>query len=359
MEKFLHNGSVENNPYADKGINFNVGDYTPDQVQSFIDFLLPEFLSKITRDAVQSDTLLKGIVEIAIDCLSYVYNFLTHVIIATPSVVFNSAWFADSYLKFAGISVVVFTLMALWNAGRKTFNLSHTKLPDVIRRYFLVITGIGFMSFFLQQFFKVIKFISEIILSIGYSEINAKDFTTFASIGTGDTVALILFVAVLIGLTVKITLENGRRWFSLAFIGITSSFSMSAWVLDSTRSVFNDVKSKFIKLSITQIYHVAMISVMGIFLVGTANVETFMDLIIKLSMILGGFSLMSSPPAIFDRLIDRNTETVLNMYDKAKKAVSFKLNPAYTLGQQANKTFGISGKGKSAFNIFKNDFKIK
>ena len=340
IEKFFHNGDITNNPFRDKGFNFNIGDYTPEQIQFFFDLIKGR-----TTDYVLKKDVLIDVVDLAIRCLSYVYSFITKTIIATPSVVFNSTWFADSYLKFATISVVVFTLMALWNAGRKTFNLSATSLSDVIKRYFLAITGIGFATFFFQQFFKVVKLISELIVSIGYSEIFSKDFTSFSSLTTGDTVALVLFIGVIIGLTVKILLENFRRWFGLASIGLMSSFSLSAWVFDATKNIFSDVKEKFIKLSITQIYHASIISMIGIFLVGTSGVEDFTGLLIKLGMITGGFTFLARPPKFLDRLIDKNTDTVLTMVDQVKDILSYKLNPAFVHGTDIlKKSFGFHDK---------------
>lgn len=345
IEKFLHNGNIENNPYADKGINFEAGGLSAEELQRVLDFFLPKVFNKTANYAMQSDGVLQDTIKVAIDCLSYIYNLITHVIIATPSVIFNSTWFSESYLKFAGLSVVVFTIMALWNAGRKTFNLKSTALRDVVKRYFLAVTGIGFATFFFQQFFKVIKFISEIIVSIGYNEIYSKDFSSFSALGTGDTVALVLFILVLIGLTVKIVLENGRRWFGLASIGLMSSFSLSAWVFDSTRVVFNDVKEKFIKLSLTQVYHASVISLMGVFLVSTAGVNNFTELIIKLSTICGAFTVLAKPPKFFDRLIDKNTDTVLNMVDELTNIINYKMNPAFTHGTNLVKsTFGIHDK---------------
>lgn len=345
IEKFLHNGNIENNPYADKGVNFEAGGLSPDEIQRVLDYFMPKIFSKTANIALDREGALHSIVQFAIDCLSYVYNIIIHAIIATPNLIFNSSWFSESYLKFAGLSVLVFTLMALWNAGRKTFNLSSTKLRDVVKRYFLAVTGIGFATFFFQQFFKGIKFLSELIVSIGYNEIYSKDFSSFSAVGTGDTVALILFILVLIGLTVKIVLENGRRWFGLTSIGLMSSFSLSAWVFDATKSVFTDVKEKFIKLSLTQVYHAAMISMMGIFLVGTSGVDSVMELIIKLAVICGGFTVLSSPPKFFDRLIDKNTESVLNMTDQLADIINYKLNPAFVHSTNVVKSaFGFHDK---------------
>lgn len=330
ISKFFSDGDIKNNPYSETGFGFDLWGLKPEQLQEIFNGTL----KKGMKETSKFDSFMSDIVEMSIDVLSYIYYLITEVIIATPALVFNTAWFSDSYLKFAGISILAFTFMAIYNAGRKTFNLSHTKLRDVVRRYFLAITGIGFATFFFQQFFKIIRFISEVIVSIGYHQIKAVDFTSLSAATTGDTIALALFVLVTIGLATNIVLQNGRRWFQIVFIALTTSFSLSAWVFDSTRSIFSDVKEKFVKLSITQLYYSTMISIMGLFIVGTAGVESILELIIKLAMIAGGLSIMTKPPQILGKYIDKNTETMLNMYENLKKSIDYKLNPAYAYGKK-------------------------
>ena len=108
---------------------------------------------------------------------------------------------------------------------------------------------------------------------------------------------------------------------------------------------YYELKEKFIKLSITQIYHASIISMIGIFLVGTSGVEDFTGLLIKLGMITGGFTFLARPPKFLDRLIDKNTDTVLTMVDQVKDILSYKLNPAFVHGTDIlKKSFGFHDK---------------
>lgn len=337
VSKFIERGKVENNPYADTGFASDVFGLSPDKLQELFNGLLVNSINKSTM------------VESSIKTLAYIYNLIVHVIITTPAIVFDSHWFSNSYMKFAGVSVLAFTLMALFNAGRKTFNLSHTKFSDVIKRYFLAITGIGFATFFFQQFFKLIKFISEVIVSVGYHQITSSDFTVVSALTMGDGISLLLFNLVLAGLAVTIFLQNMRRWFQLACIGLTTSFTLSAWVFDSTRHIFTETKQKFVKLSLTQIYHAVMISIMGMFIVGTSGVENVTDLIIKLGMVAGGFTVMAKPPEFMGRFIDKNTEDITDMYKTLKRVVSYKINPAYTYSKMGiGKASELNQKRKDA-----------
>lgn len=330
INQFFSDGDVKNNPYAETGFGFDLWGLKPEQLQEIFNGAM----KKGMRETSKFDSFMDDMVHTSIEVLAYIYKLITEIIIATPAFVFNTSWFSDSYLKFAGISIIAFTFMALYNAGRKTFSLSHTKFAEVVKRYFLAITGIGFATFFFQQFFKILKFISEVIVSIGYHQIRAVDFASISAQTTGDTIALALFVLVTIGLATNIILQNGRRWFSIVFIALTTSFSLSAWVFDSTRSVFSDVKEKFVKLSLTQLYYSIMISIMGLFVVGTAGVESVLGLIVKLAMVAGGLSLMAKPPQILSRYIDKSTENTLDMIDNLKKVIDYKINPAYVYGKK-------------------------
>lgn len=275
-------------------------------------------------------TLFNNLSHILIDVLGYVYNLIVHIIIATPSIVFKTTWFAESYMIFAGLSVLLFTLMALWNAGRKTFSLSHTKFKNVIRRYFLAVIGIGFGTFFFQQFFKAIEFIAKLVVSIGYHNITNFSPSSLGIASGLDVVAMALFIVVILGQAVNIFLQNGRRWFQIISIALTMSLTLSAWVFDSTKSIASELKDKFIKLSITQIYQAAMISLMGIFIVGTAGITTFTDFVVKFCMIVGGFSVIGNPPSILTKYIDKNTDDFNNMIKRARQVINLKTNPVYT-----------------------------
>lgn len=340
INNFFERGKVENNPYADTGFGFSFGGLNPEELQSITSYLI----SNLVHKASKYDQYISEIGENSIKLLAWVYEILVTMIIQVPAWVFDNSWFLDSYAKFAGTSVVLFTFLALINAAKKMFQMDHTHLRDIIRRYFLAVTGIGFGVFFFQQFSKVIRVLTKVIVSLGYHEITTKDFSIIAGglTATVDTIALIAFNIVLLGLAVTLLIQNGRRWFKLGALGVLTPYALSMWVLNDKRHFFNEWKQGIMKNSLTQLYYAFFISLVGLFIAGTSGVLTTGGLIIKLSMIAGALTTMAKPPEAVNRLIDRNTDTVFDVMNKAKDLVNIKLNPAYTLGSKgAKKVLGF------------------
>lgn len=179
-------------------------------------------------------------------------------------------------------------------------------------RFPLALIGAGFAPGLFVKCFEWINTVSSRITDLGYSHMASTVMlrNTLHTFNEFDFLALFAFDAALAGMAVPILLQNGRRWFDLLALGVSTPLALSAWIFTEYESYFSKWWSSVKKLSLTQLYQVVFITFIAVIMFSVKGVTTPQELFVKLLIIIGGLWRMTNPPAIVRSHLDRGGNAV-------------------------------------------------
>jgi hypothetical protein len=262
--------------------------------------------------------------RISIEVLAWIYDFLASTVLYTPLFLFKNDWFANTTMTFSMLSVSIVIILTIIESIKQMLGIKHTKYKDILKKFPIAVFGAGISPFAFEKVFELLNNLSNAITKIGYNGVRT-DSSTLASTLTGlDTAALIGFDIVLIGLLVPIVLTCGRRWWDLLCLGALTPLSLSAWIFDKYRYIFDMWKENIKKLGQVQLIYSIFICLMGMFIFATPSISNSgTPYFMKFLVIVGGLWRMANPPAIVTRHADTGKDT-LDMIQGIKDIVTLK-----------------------------------
>lgn len=288
------------------------------------------------------NNLPENIPQYTVDILAKIFELLTSTVLYTPLFIFNNSHIQDATIVFSGISVLIVTILAMVEGGKKMLKKRNTDWKKILKRYSLSLLGVGFAPFVFEQVFNLINIITKLIVKVGSIEIGG--FQLFqkmegkvivpglgiAPVGLLDTVLLLAFDIVAFALLIPIVLQTARRWWDLLCLSALTPLSLTAWIFDDYHHYFHKWWSNLKQLAQSQLVYAIYICLMGVFMYGTANMVSGGGLIFKLLVICGGLWRMANPPSFVTSRIDNGKdieETGLDMkktYKNIRDTVTLK-----------------------------------
>lgn len=276
----------------------------PDPIQEVINWF-GEFVKLIKDLPLQ-------IGNMSADLMAWVYELCADLILKTPLWLFSNDWFNHMTLLFSSVALGAVAVLTVIEAIKRMFSgVKDGKRPmvkapmefkTIIKRWAVVAGLTTVVPFLFQKSFQLLNYISDILISM-----NGKTMATTAlseTFGTLDIIALIAFDAVLIGTVIPVLWQNGRRFFDLLVLGITTPLALGAWVFDSKRHLFDQWWKNVKHLSLVQVYHSLFLLVLGWFIFGIPTPVDFTGTVIKLLVVIGGFARMQNPPRLIAQHLD-------------------------------------------------------
>jgi hypothetical protein len=255
--------------------------------------------------------------EFTVHLFGWVYQFLVNTILCTPLFIFNNAAVFSEVAVFSGVSVFLVTLLSMIEGIKKMIKqrkVGFSRPQDhkkTWKRYFVATAISGSAPFLFATGFKVINQLIKLLSSVGVDKITS--FNLFSNLhipglGILDTLLMLLFDIVVIGLLIPISLQAGRRFWNLMCLTSLTPLSMAAWVFDEHRHYFYLWWRNIKKLAQSQLVVAFFITMMGLFIFGTSTI-TNGNLFPMVLMIFGGLYSMINPPSFVKSRMD-NGETI-------------------------------------------------
>lgn len=249
------------------------------------------------------------IAEMSVNLMSMLYELCATLILKTPLWIFDNEWFSNTTYLFSLISLgIVSVLTIIEGIKRMTAQLKGKRtssvmdLKDIARRWFIVAGATTAIPWLFQKFFQVLNYISDFLISMGGDTMTAV--SGFENLQLFDVLILIAFDAVLISSIVPILWQNGRRFFDIMVLGVTTPLALTAWIFDDYRHLFKQWWNNLKQQSLVQVYYSLFLLVLGWFMFGVPTPTYFTGMLVKLLIVIGGFSRMVNPPRLISGKLD-------------------------------------------------------
>jgi len=246
--------------------------------------------------------------EWSVELMVMVYELCTNLILKTPLWIFDNQWFEETTYQFSLLSIGLVSILTILEAMKRMLSgilgkkYKPMDMKDIMKRWFLVAGVTTAVPFLFQKAFQILNWISEQLISMGVS--NMRDIPSPDALNLFDIITLGIFDFILVGTVVPVLWKNGRRFFDIMVTGITTPFALTAWIFDSYRHLYNQWWNNLKHLSLVQVFYAFFLLVIGLFLFGTGSPDSFIGLIIKLLVVIGGFSRLISPPKMIKKHMD-------------------------------------------------------
>lgn len=251
--------------------------------------------------------------ELSVNLMAWLYSLCGDLILKTPIWIFNNEWFMHTSLMFSSIAIGIVTTLTVVESvkqmltgikndkGGKVFQPMEFK--TIIKRWFLVAGVITAVPYIFQKAFIGLNWVSEQLIKMGADTMNALPFQ--ADISIFDVVVLAAFDLVLIGTIIPVLWQNGRRFFDLLVLAVTTPLALTAWIFDPYKHLHKQWWETLKHLSLVQVYYALFLLVLGLFMFGIPTPLTVSGLITKLLVVIGGFARMTNPPRLIAQHLDR------------------------------------------------------
>src|SRR5690606_21145860 len=140
------------------------------------------------------------------------------------------------------------------------------------------------------------------LISMGGDTIKAV--AAFENLGFFDVLTLLVFDAVLIVTIIPVLWQNGRRFFDIMLLGVTTPLALTAWIFDGYKKYFDQWWTNLKHLSLVQVFYSLFLLVLGWFIFGVPTPTDFTGMVVKLLVVIGGFARMVNPPRIISSKLD-------------------------------------------------------
>lgn len=247
------------------------------------------------------------IAEWSIDLLVQIYDLTSSLILKTPLWIFDNPWFENTTHQFSLLAIgLVSILSAVEGIKRMLSKVSKKhkgmKLKDIVRRWFIVAGSLTIIPYAFQKVFQGLNWVSELLINMNKATIKTVALPEFISMF--DVFVLFLFDAVLITTVIPMLWKNGRRFFDILVLGISTPFALTAWIFDDYKHFFRQWWEQLKHLSLVQVFYAFFLLIIGLFMFGTPTPTDPIGFIIKLLVIIGGFARMINPPRLISKHLD-------------------------------------------------------
>jgi hypothetical protein len=282
------------------------------------------------------DHLPQHIMDLSVFLLAKIYALLM-LVLQTPLFLFNNSYIKDATMLFSGISILMVTLLTIYEGMKRMMRKKHTDLPTIAKRFFVAALGAGVAPFLFEKSFQLINILTASIAKIGEAGLKMNDTSGFIGIhhdpSTFDwfnTLAILGFDIMLLATVIPILLQNGRRFFDLMVLCAIAPVALGCWVFKEQKYLFDKWWFNIKKLGSTPIVYSIFICILGLFIFGTKNSMTGGGFLIKMIIIVGGLARMANPPSFVKSRVDTGDGTDESMvstargFKKAYDTITFK-----------------------------------
>ncbi|MED3562277.1 hypothetical protein [Bacillus xiapuensis] len=262
----------------------------------------------------------------SLDLLSFTYETLVNVVLHVPLFLFNNSFVKNTSITFSIISISVVILLTMYEMIMKMLRKKHTNFKTVLKKFPIAVGITGFAPFLFEQSFKLINKLTKGITEIGGTILDGKTFANLVTVGSVDTLILLLFDFTLLGLLVPIFLQQGRRWWNLFCLSAITPLALTSWIFDRHSHMFDQWWNSIKRISVIQLVYSVFIVLMGVFIYGTRFISPEYFLI-KLIIVIGGLHSLANPPQMV-KSYTRGEGDIFDMYDGYKKTALGVFNTA-------------------------------
>jgi len=263
----------------------------------------------------------------SVHLMAWLYDLCATLILKTPLWIFDNEWFENTTYMFSLLSIgLVSTLTVVEGIKRMLSGIRKSgfkgikapmELKDIMKRWFIVAGVTTAVPFAFQKAFQGLNIASDFLIGMGKRTMD--NVAVPETVSLIDALTLTVFDIILISTIVPILWKNGRRFFDLMLLGVTSPLALTAWIFDPYRHYFSQWWSNLKHLSMVQVYYSLFLLVLGWFIFGVPTPVQFSGLIVKLLITIGGFARMANPPRIIASKLD--TGGGFDDYNATKKKV--------------------------------------
>jgi hypothetical protein len=276
------------------------------------------------------------IANFSVYLLVKLYDLLM-LVLQTPLFIFNNTYIKDAALLFSGISILMVTLLTMYEGMKMMMQKRHTDLKTITKRFFVAMAGAGIAPYLFEKSFQLINMLTASIAKIGSAGLKMNDTKGTASIVNPymnpsafdwfNTLALVAFDVMLIATMIPIILQNGRRFFDLMCLCALTPLALGCWVFKEQKYLFDKWWFNVKKLGSTPIIYSIFICILGLFIFGTKNAMTPGGMLIKIIIIVGGLTRMANIPSFVRSRVDEGPtadESIMSGYKKVKDMLTLK-----------------------------------
>lgn len=246
-----------------------------------------------------------------VEVFSYMYKFLTDYILCTPAFIFENAAVNGQIITMSLVSMGIMSILPMikglkrivnpiWQnlMGKKITKSNDQSMSELMKRYAFVVAGSGFAPFAFKWGFEGINKIIHFLGDIGFNSFN--HFSLFNNIsgflGGIDTLLMILFDIIVLVLLIPISLQTGRRFFDLMTLTSITPLSLTAWIFDEHRHLYDKWWRRVKELAQAQLVMAYYILIMGLFIFGVGALPG-KNIFAAVIIIIGGLWRMIDPPS--------------------------------------------------------------
>jgi len=252
--------------------------------------------------------------EMTINLTNTLYSLLTELILRTPLWLFSGEWFAQTTYLFSIMAVSIVSFLTIVEGIKKYFRKESVDVLTISKRWFLVAGLSSIAPMLFQKSFALLNWFTGWINSIGGEMMfNVQSGMPF------DYLILLLFDLVLLSQVVPILLQNGRRFFDIMCLAVTTPLALTTFIFDPLSHIFRQWWSSLKALSLVQLVYAAFLLLLGLFIYGAPTPSDFLGFLTKMLIIIGAFARLKNPPLFIKRHLDQGG-TIGDIYNEGAKS---------------------------------------
>ncbi|WCS69043.1 hypothetical protein Goe17_01840 [Bacillus phage vB_BsuM-Goe17] len=273
---------------------------------------IPEAIDMFNRAVAKTNEFLSDmphhLAEMSVHLMSWLYELCASLILKTPLWLFSNEWFENTTYLFSLLALGVVSVLTVVESVKLMLSRGKKKrsgpmdFKTIMKRWGIVAGIITATPFLFQKVFQGLNKISDALISMGASTMN--NIALPMHISGWDVFSLLIFDVILISTIVPVLWKNGRRFFDIMVLGVTSPLALTAWIFDPYRHLFQQWWSRLKHLSLVQVYYALFLLILGWFIFGVPTPTDVLGLIVKMLVVIGGFTRMTSPPRIIMKHLD-------------------------------------------------------
>ncbi|MET3505581.1 hypothetical protein [Halalkalibacter oceani] len=251
----------------------------------------------------------------SIDLLGWCYEAISSIVLQIPPFIFTNDYFRENIMIFSGVSIGLVTIGFILNSVKLMFNRQQKadNFSDIVKRFAIVIVGMGFSPFILEKVFYYVSQLSRLITKLGYSGMSTSSDLPASTLSGLDTLAFIGFDVLLIGTLIPVALQNGRRYFDLFVLSALTPLALSSWIFTDTKKYFFMWYENIKDICIVQLTYALFITFIGLFIFLTRGTSSGWEAIFRIIIVAGGFWRMSHPPRFIKNLASTSEKGINEM----------------------------------------------
>ncbi|WCS69298.1 hypothetical protein Goe20_01810 [Bacillus phage vB_BsuM-Goe20] len=273
---------------------------------------IPEAIDMFNRAVAKTNEFLSDmphhLAEMSVHLMSWLYELCASLILKTPLWLFSNEWFENTTYLFSLLALGVVSVLTVVESVKLMLSRGKKKrsgpmdFKTIMKRWGIVAGIITATPFLFQKVFQGLNKISDALISMGATTMN--NIALPMHISGWDVFSLLIFDVILISTIVPVLWKNGRRFFDVMVLGVTSPLALTAWIFDPYRHLFQQWWSRLKHLSLVQVYYALFLLILGWFIFGVPTPTDVLGLIVKMLVVIGGFTRMTSPPRIIMKHLD-------------------------------------------------------